>query len=317
MRPFACIKLALSAALLIHGSYALPQQIPNDIAQSNGYNIQHCSLLTPHVQEALGNMYDVLLKAIPDTHYGEASAPYKAWFKSSYYETMVEEILKDVLIGAPFQSPGRTKPSIPDIVCALKPNTAIVELTNQKVDVYSVCKRNSFTSIMFYPDTSTIYLCSRFFLLPPVPSEDNCPTVNEATNEFEGNFIAFWKSQIYFLLHEIVRFYTDSTMLEERPDETMNYNYAFSLSPVNAALNPLNYVLYVACVDKECHNYPKADKSPPTRGRRLGAMLDLLNTSSIEAAQSQRSGLTGEEVLPFHTDVVNATLAANVSNKSP
>ena len=73
----------------------------------------------------------------------------------------------------------------------------------------------------------------------------NCPTVNEATNQFEGNFTAFWQSQMYILLHAIVQFYIGAEV-EDSVDETMDWIYAFSLSPDNATRNALNYVLFVA-----------------------------------------------------------------------
>ena len=81
----------------------------------------------------------------------------------------------------------------------------------------------------------------------PLPIAGHCPAVNEATNRFEGNFAAFWVSQMYFLMYELVHFYIDETM-EERleNDGPMDWNYAVSLSPENATFNALNYVLFVA-----------------------------------------------------------------------
>lgn len=81
--------------------------------------------------------------------------------------------------------------------------------------------------------------------MPTEPAVGNCPTVNRTTNLFEGNFAAFWESQIYILLHEIAHFYIGTTV-EDSVDEVMDWNYAFSLPPINASFNALNYVLFVA-----------------------------------------------------------------------
>ena len=73
---------------------------PTNVVTTKSYTIQHCSLFASRVQDALEKLYDVLLPAIWQTHYGVESAPYKAFFKSSYYEIVVENILKEILIGA-------------------------------------------------------------------------------------------------------------------------------------------------------------------------------------------------------------------------
>ena len=81
--------------------------------------------------------------------------------------------------------------------------------------------------------------------MPTEPAVGNCPTVNETTNLFEGNFAGFLQSQIYMLLHEIAHFYIGATV-EDSVDEVMDWNYAVSLSPANSTFNALNYVLFVA-----------------------------------------------------------------------
>ena len=133
----------------------------------------------------------------------------------------------------------------PRIVCALKPDTVIFHKAGQDVDVYDVCKKESTSTVMHYPETSDIFICSLFFQVPPLPSVGGCPTVNEATNKLEGSFAAFWLSQTYFLLHEILHFYIGATF-EQRVVEIMDWNYAVSLPGPNATLNALNYVLFVA-----------------------------------------------------------------------
>lgn len=221
---------------------------PNDIARSRDYTIQHCSLLTPQVQNALENLYDVLPPAIRDTHYGVASAPYQAFFKSSYYEIIVDGVLSSISIGAPVRLDpldSDNKILMPSLVCALKPNIVIVQEAGQDFDIYDICKQNPSWTVMYYPETSNIFICPIFFLVPTLPAAGNCPTVDKATNQFEGNFTAFWQSQIYMLLHAIARLYIGATV-EESMDEVMDWNYAISLSPSNATCNALNYVLYVA-----------------------------------------------------------------------
>ena len=133
----------------------------------------------------------------------------------------------------------------PRIVCALKPDTVIFHKAGQDVDVYDVCKNDPTSTVMYYPETSDIFICSLFFSVPPLPSLGSCPTVNVATNKLEGNFAAFWLSQAYFLLHEIAHFYIGDTV-ENRMREIMDWNYAVSLPGPKATLNALNYVLYVA-----------------------------------------------------------------------
>ena len=218
----------------------------NDIDRSRDYTIQHCSLGTPQVQTALDNLYDVLPLAIWDTHYGVTSAPYRAFFKSSYYETIVDRVLSSISIGAPIRpdplDPGNEN-LMPSLVCALKPGIMIVHEAGLDVDIYHLCKQNPSWPVM-YLGTSNIFICPIFFLVPTLPAAGNCPTVNETTNQFEGDFSAFWQSQVYLLLHEIARFYIDATA-EESVDEVMDWNYAISLSPKNATYNALNYVLYV------------------------------------------------------------------------
>ena len=173
------------------------------------------------------------------------SAPYQAFFKSSYYEILVENILKSVSIGEPITLDSDRNILVPILVCALKPNTVIVHEEGQEHDIYDVCTANPTWAVMYYPRTSTIFICPFFFQIPRLPAVGNCPTVNEATNQFEGNFTAFWQSQMYILLHGIVQFYIGAEV-EDSVDETMDWNYAFSLSPDNAICNALNYVLFVA-----------------------------------------------------------------------
>ncbi|KAF6226754.1 hypothetical protein HO173_011747 [Letharia columbiana] len=218
---------------------------PNDITKSNDYTIQHCSLLAPQVQNVLESLYDVLPLAIRETHYGVTSAPYQAFFKNSYYETVVHGILSRVTIGVPLRLDFGKELLVPSLVCALKPDTVIIHKAGQEFDIYDICKGNPTWALMYYPKTPNIFICPLFFLMPTLPAVGNCPTVNEATNQFEGNFTAFWQSQMYMLLHEIAHFYIGVTV-EDSVDETMDWNYAFSLSPMNATSNALNYVLFVA-----------------------------------------------------------------------
>ena len=158
---------------------------------------------------------------------------------------MVEQILKEASLGVSYRLHVDTDLLTPHIVCALEPNTVIFHRADQDIDVYDVCKANPSSTVLLYPETSDIFICATFFRLPPMPPAGHCPTVNEATNQFEGNFAAFWVSRMYFLLHEIVQFYLGISA-EERLDGIMDWNYAFSLSAINATFNALNYVLYVA-----------------------------------------------------------------------
>lgn len=217
--------------------------MPNDITKSNGYTIQHCSLLTAQVQNTLENLYDVLPPAIWQTHYGVASAPYQALFKDSYYETVVDDVLSKILIGEPIHWGAEIL--VPSLVCALKAETVIVHRAGQDIDIYDICMQNPSWAVLYYPEPSDIFICPIFFLLPTLPSAGNCPTVNEATDKFEGNITAFLQSQVYVLLHEIAHFYIGVTV-EDSVDEVVDWNYAFSLSPRNATCNALNYVLFVA-----------------------------------------------------------------------
>lgn len=309
MGLLACINQALSVLILIQCGCASPQETPNDMIQSNNYIVQHCSLLAPQVQKVLESLYEVLAPAIWETHYGVTSAPYQAFFKNSYYETLVEEVLRSISFGAALHLESDNKIHVPSLVCALKPDTVIAREAGQEVDIYDVCKDHPTWAVMYYPGTSNIFICPLFFLLPTLPAAGNCPTVNETTNQFEGNFVAFWQSQMYMLLHEIAHLYTGATV-ENSVDEVMDWNYAFSLSPINTTLNALNYVLFVASVDKECEQYPQPAPSQTSGGRRkLETMVDLVNTSSADITQIQKPGGVPNEVAPFHTDVQNVTLA--------
>lgn len=196
----------------------------------------------------MGNIGDVLQPAIWDTHYGATSAPYQAFFKNSLLEIIVENVLKEISIGAPVQFDDGKK-LMPRLVCVLKSDIVILHYADQDMDVYDVCKKDASLTIIHYTETSEIFICPLFFEVPAQPSAGNCPTVNETTNRFEGNSDAFWHSQMYFLLHEIVQFYL-GLPIEEWVDggtnEAMDWNYAFSLPPTKVTLNALNYVLYVA-----------------------------------------------------------------------
>lgn len=284
------------------------------------------------------NLYDVLPPAIWNTHYGVDNAPYQAFFKSSYYETVVDHVLSSIAIGAPVRLNPDEELHTPGIVCALKPNTVIVHEGGQVYDIYDICKRNPTWTILYYPQTLTIFICTVFFLMPPLPAVGNCPTVNETTNQFDGNLAASIQSQMYMLLHEIAHFYIGATV-EDTMDEVMDWNYAFSLSGLNATVNALNYVLYVASkcyllrlidlpniyityiadipnpgIDKDCQNFPHANQSPHPNGRRLGAIIDLLNASSAgENYESQGLESRPGRGSPFHSDVMNMTLARNNS----
>ena len=217
----------------------------NDIVTSNGYTIQHCSILALKVQDALENLYDVLLPAISETHYGVESAPYKAFFKSSYYETIVEHILDQILVGVPLVPEPNNEKLVPTLVCALKPDTVIAYEGGQDIDIFNICLENPTWRTMYYPRKSSIFICPLFFLMPPVPAVGNCPTVNTSSNLFEGNPKAFWWSQMYILLYEVAEFYFGGTM-EDSVDEGMDWNNAFSLPAENATFNALNCVLFVA-----------------------------------------------------------------------
>ena len=226
-----------------------PCAVPNDIVKSHGYTIQHCGQFTFLVQKALENLYDVLLPAISDTHYGVGSAPYQAFFKSSYYETIVEKILEYILFGEAIRLELDKDPVRPHIVCALKSDTVTFSTAHSNIDVYQACTNDPFATVIYYPETSDIFICAKFFDLIAQPIPQNCPTVNVATNKFEGNYGAFWVSQMYFLLHELVNFYIGRTLedrMQAQTDEKIDWNYAISLPADNATYNALNYVLYVA-----------------------------------------------------------------------
>ena len=180
-----------------------------------------------------------------ETHYGTESALYQAFFKSSYYEIIVEGVLRRVSIGAPIALDPTEQLSVPTLVCALRPDTVIAHEAGQDYDIYGICRENPTWTVMYYPGTSNIFICPIFFLMPTQLAVGNCPTVNRTTNLFEGNFSAFWQSQMYILLHEIVHFYLGA-MVSDSVDEVMDWNDAFSLPPTNATFNALNYVLFVA-----------------------------------------------------------------------
>ena len=57
-------------------------------------------------------------------------------------------------------------------------------------------------------------------------------------------------------------------------------------------------------VDKDCQYFPQ-----PTKGRKLGETLDLLNTSAAGRREIQDLGLVRSGVSPYHTDAMNITLA--------
>ena len=61
-------------------------------------------------------------------------------------------------------------------------------------------------------------------------------------------------------------------------------------------------------VDRECRNYPRPHESEHSHGRRLGAALDLLNTSSTEISVTQGLESVPSRISLFHTDVMNTTL---------
>ena len=359
MRLRGCISQALSVCILIKCSCASPQEsnatsfveqaifltsraAPNDIVKTHDYTIQHCSLLTPMVQTALEDLYNVLQLAIWETHYGITSAPYRAFFKSSYYETVVDQILSSISIGVPIRLESEQRMLVPSLVCALKPDTVVVDEAGQEFDIFDICKENPTWTVMYYPNTSSIFICYLFFLMPTLPAAGHCPTVNEATNQFEGDFGAFWQSQVYMLLHEMAHFYIGATF-EDGVDERMDWNYAFSLSPHDAVCNALNYVLFVASkcifnsdrrsgqthsinqpltltlyglgVNKECHEFPQAHQSQSTGDRRLGETLGLLNTSSAEPS-SQGLESVRSRLSPYHTDAMNMTLPPTNSTPS-
>lgn len=161
---------------------------------------------------------------------------------------IVDRVLKEIWIGAPINLDDGKK-IMPHLVCVLKSDTVILHVAGQDTDVYDVCKKDPYLTIIHYTATSDIFICPLFFQLPAQPSAGNCPTVNESTNRFEGNSDAFWHSQMYFLLHELVQFYLGLSIdewVEGGTNEAMDWNYAFSLPPTKVTLNALNYVLYVA-----------------------------------------------------------------------
>lgn len=161
---------------------------------------------------------------------------------------IVERVLKEISIGRPINL-DNGKQLIPRLVCVLKSDTVVLHYADQDSDVYEVCKHDPALTIIHYIETSEIFICPLFFQVPAQPSAGNCPTVNETTNRLEGNSDAFWHSQMYFLLHELVQFYLGLSIedwVEGGTNEAMDWNYAFSLSPMNVTLNALNYVLYVA-----------------------------------------------------------------------
>ena len=219
---------------------------PNDIVTSNGYTIQNCGIFASQVQKALSNLHNVLQPAIWDTHYGVASAPYQAFFKSSLYETFVGHALSSISIGSAVFLDDTKELVTPNLVCALKPGIVIAYEAGQVFDIYDLCKTNPTWVVLYYPGTSTIFICPYFFLMPTVPAAGICPVVNETTNRFEGDLNALWKSQVYMLLHEIVHFYLGTTV-EMSANEIVDWNYAYSLPARDATLNAFNYVLYVAC----------------------------------------------------------------------
>lgn len=278
------------------------------------------------------SLYDVLPLAIRETHYGTAHAPYRAFFKSSLYETFVDHILSSISIGAALRVGSNKKVRTPSLVCALKPGTVIVQEAGQVFDIFDVCTKNPTWMVLFYPGASSVLICASFFRVPTMPA-GSCPTVNRATNQLEGDFDLFAKSQAYMLLHELAHFYLGITV-EDGAREIMDWNYAASLPPANATKNALNYVLYVASklfavdclisemlwtlsganvhrsgVVQECQEFPNSDQAQPSggHGRRLGATLDLLNTSSV-VVDSVR-----DIASPFHTDMMNTTLLAKNS----
>ena len=178
------------------------------------------------------------------------SAPYRAFFKSSHYEILVEHFLEDISVGAAIRLAASRPLLTPHIVCALQNDTIIFPSSaGQNIDVYQVCQSDRSRTVIYYPEQSDIFICKRFFELPAQPSAGNCPKVNKVTNRFEGNYAAFWISQMYFLLHEIAQFYVGLSIeerFEESTDGIHGWNYAYSLSPVNASFSAINYVLYVA-----------------------------------------------------------------------
>ena len=142
----------------------------------------------------------------------------------------------------------------PHIVCALEADTIVFPTADQNIDMYRFCEDHHTSTVIYYPETDSIFICKSFFRLPAQPYAGHCPTFNKNTNQFDGSYAAFWvMSQMYSLLYELANFYLGLPLAErgnQTTNQTWDWDYAFSLSPRNSTLNALNYILYVASKSK-------------------------------------------------------------------
>ncbi|KAK0510454.1 hypothetical protein JMJ35_006886 [Cladonia borealis] len=238
------------------------------------YSIYHCDTNTALVQQDLDLIWAALQPVLLDTHLGTASPAYRAFFKDSIYNTLVDEIISNVTTGAPLLKKNSPSPNSPLIVCIPGPGilTGDGDVDGSLKDLYDSCKTGA--AAFYRPQTNWIFLCPLFFQVVQQATRPSafCPAI-------------------------IVHFYLDSSPgpATSSTDEVYDINSAFGLAAAAAINNAQSYVWYSAFINALCRNFPTPTNDDPgsCRGRCLSEYGATNNDNILTNASVIINGQTG------------------------
>lgn len=192
-----------------------------------------------------------------DSTYG-----FKAMFKSNDARKVVMAILDHIYYsrGKMSLKPRPDTLSSPRVACVTEESAKLYSYLNLDYDPWHRClvggPRSTPIPIFYAENTIYTFLCPAFFVQPPMPTREHCPSVTD--NRFSGDSGLFYGNyQTYIMLYGLIRFYLGDNALTEYtdPKEQRDWNSCVELDPLDSVLNPTNLQIYTA------RTYPKSNSS--------------------------------------------------------
>ncbi|KAL8738322.1 MAG: hypothetical protein Q9181_000865 [Wetmoreana brouardii] len=228
---------------------------------------------------------------------------YQKFFKG-VSSIVVKELLSQIIAGSLI--PNNDQLMKPTIVCV-----------NPKL---SYLCRDPRVVATCHPGTQYVYLCPRFMDLKTSPDGSNC--LDTLANNHNSTVQALARTQLTVLLHELVDIYLSSRSgFSPLEPEVNGLSAVLALPSTQSAVNPANYVFYVANIMAKCtkfdlsrsfrppeRNLVTDDELPTTPGcgddpllAEFGECPDVKASSTFTVVPRATSGSSGSSVTSTET----------------
>ena len=236
-------------------STSLNPSLLNNSTESDYHIPENCGDRTLRVHQIVDQIKILAWSSLSDAQqYGVNSEfGFSAMFKEDEAQDAVVTMLDHIYY---FKGKMNLRPrpvlfSAPRFSCVTEDSADIYRSLNLGYDPWHRClagSRSTPIQAFYAVGTTYTFLCPAFFVQPPVPTEDHCPSVTN--NRFSGDPGIFYQNyQTFILIYQLIRFYLGDNALTNHtdPQEQLDWNDCVRLKTLDSFLNPTNFQIYIAC----------------------------------------------------------------------